>query len=110
MFSNGEKLYGACLKQASDGCFKRVEGWASTVSLCVAIALLLLKPSARLADFAQASPAWFFLVVFATVAGVRLLVLPYLVYRVEWSADEDLERLRAADAYDIEPLLAFTRS
>ncbi len=94
MFSDAAKFYGACLKRAFGGWFKRVEGWASTVSLLVAIALLFVKPSARLGDFAQVAPAWFFLVVFGTVVGVRLLMSPYLVYRDERSAREDLERRR----------------
>jgi hypothetical protein len=94
MFSNAAGFYGACLKRAFGGWFKRVEGWASTVSLLVAVALLFLKPSARLGNLAQAAPAWFFLLAFATVVGVRLLMSPYLVYRDERSAREDLERRR----------------
>jgi len=94
MFSDAARFYGACLKRAFGGWFDRVEGWASTVSLLIAVALLFLKPSARIGDLAQAAPAWFFLVAFATVVGVRLLLSPYLVYRDERSAREDLERHR----------------
>lgn len=94
MFSDAAKFYGACLKRAFGGWFKRVEGWASTVSLLVAIALLFVKPSARLGNLAQVAPAWFFLVVFGTLVGVRLLMSPYLVYRDERSAREELERRR----------------
>jgi hypothetical protein len=87
-------FYWTCLKRAFQGWFKRVEGWASTVSLAVAVALLFFKPSTAIGNIAAAAPAWFFVSVFGALVGGRILLAPYLIFRDERTARETLEQAR----------------
>jgi len=94
MFSDALSFYWSCLKRAFSGWFKRVEGWAGTVSLAIAVVLLFVQPSAVVGTLAQAAPAWFFVGVFGLLVGGRILLSPYLLFRDERSVREDLERAR----------------
>ena len=88
------RFYRLWLKRTFSGWFKRVEGWASTVALLVAVVLLIVPRSPEIERVAGAAPAIFFVAVFALVVAARLMLAPYWLYREERVAREALERAR----------------
>lgn len=87
-------FYRNCARRAFAGWFKRVEGWASTVALLVAIILLFIKLPASVEAALQDVPTWFFLAVFVSLVLFRLILAPYQLYSDEHAAREAIEEAR----------------
>ena len=88
------RFYRACAARAFEGWFKRVEGWASTLALLIAILLLFVALPPELEKIVQTVPTWFFLAVFLCAIIFRLILAPYQLFNEERVARETLERKR----------------
>ncbi|WP_257547135.1 hypothetical protein [Sphingopyxis sp. DBS4] len=87
-------FYRNCARRAFTGWFKRVEGWASTVALLVAIILLFVTLPASIEAALKDAPTWFFLAVFVGLVVFRLILAPYQLFSDEHAAREAIERAR----------------
>lgn len=87
-------FYRNCVKRAFTGWFNRVEGWASTVALFVAVILLFVTPPPSITTSLQEAPTWFFLAVFVGFVLFRLVLAPYQLFSEERAARETIEQAR----------------
>lgn len=94
MKTNPLRFYRDCLQRAFAGWFKRIEGWISSLSLCIGLVLLFWHPGEHVEKTVTSVPNMAFLAVFLAVILFRLAMSPYWLWAEEHQKREVAESLR----------------